>query len=241
MRTSPAPPPSPNRCPIQPRSPRRSQAPSGVSFSPGSDPARFGPQRGFVSLRTVVAPGACERKSAPASIDLTFALGQLGVDARYCCRKFFHALRALGSSHLSRRRRNGKASICVRVHLPWRGYPHRRRAGSICRRHRSTCDPYLLRPGTVWARGQYFTGRSVAEFAFTKWADAPDASRPPLAADVLEGLHLVAQLAPATQGFVFGFKLLWSGTVSDDSLKVLETQDIPLTWQINFGWKAVGN
>jgi hypothetical protein len=103
-----------------------------------------------------------------------------------------------------------------------------------------TVRPVPAPPGTVWPAAA-LTGRGLLEFPFANWAAAPDGSRPPLSNDVLAGLALVARLTPKAQGFVFDLGLLWNGKVSDDSLKVLETLDIQLTWQINFGWKAVGN
>jgi hypothetical protein len=80
-----------------------------------------------------------------------------------------------------------------------------------------------------------FTVRGLAEFAFSRLSGAP------LGSDLLAGMALVAQVAPSAQGFVFTLKVLWSGTVSDASLKVLETGDIPFAWQVFLGWKAVGN
>jgi hypothetical protein len=103
-----------------------------------------------------------------------------------------------------------------------------------------TMRPVPAPVGTVWPAAG-FTGRGLLEFPFANWRAAPDSSRPPLPDDVLAGLALVARLTPKEQALVVDLGLLWNGNVSGNSLNVLETLDIQLTWQINLGWKAIGN
>jgi hypothetical protein len=100
--------------------------------------------------------------------------------------------------------------------------------------------PVPAASGALWSASD-LTGRGVAQFAFGKWSGASDAALPPLAPDVIAGLVLLVQLVPAAAGFELSLKLLWNGTVSEESLKGLETQDIGFAWQILFGWKAVGS
>jgi hypothetical protein len=99
--------------------------------------------------------------------------------------------------------------------------------------------PVPATAGTSWS-GAELTVRGVDEFAFARWSGAPDGARPPFPQDVLAGLQLLVQLAPAAQGFQLSVKLLWSGTIQEQSLQGLETQDIGFTWQALFGWKALG-
>ena len=103
----------------------------------------------------------------------------------------------------------------------------------------SNMRPVPAAPGSLWQGSELASG-SVGQFSFGLWSGAPDGSRPPFPADVLAGLQAVAQLAPAPTGFQLILKLLWSGTIAEQSLQGLETQDIGFTWQVLFGWKAIG-
>jgi hypothetical protein len=99
--------------------------------------------------------------------------------------------------------------------------------------------PVPAQSGGTWSASD-LTGRGAAQFSFDKWAGAPDGARPPWPADVLAGLVLLVQLVPAAPTFQLSLKLLWNGTISEESLQGLETQDIGFAWQVLFGWKAVG-
>jgi hypothetical protein len=98
--------------------------------------------------------------------------------------------------------------------------------------------PEPAQTGGMWSTSD-LTGRGVAQFSFDKWRAAPETARPPWPADVLAGLVLLVQLAPAAK-FQLSVKLFWNGEISAESLQGLETQDIGLAWQVLFGWKAVG-
>lgn len=241
------PPPDAGAAPLTPAAPPV-EAESAAHAAPASTPGGVSFRQGLIQLasdsnagsylRTVVAP-ALRAKIATGAIDLTFALGQIDLVPDIVVASF--STHCVLSGDLTFPAADGAPKPQFAFECTSHGEATVT-AGGLVQFAASSMDmrPVPAAPGTVWPAAD-FTGRGLAEFPFAKWADAPDASRPPLAGDVLAGLHLVAQLAPATQGFVFGFKLLWSGTVSENSLKVLETQDIQLTWQINFGWKAVGN
>jgi hypothetical protein len=99
--------------------------------------------------------------------------------------------------------------------------------------------PVPAKTGALWSASD-MTGRGTAEFAFLKWSSAPDVARPPLPPDVLAGLGFLVQLIPAASKFQISVKLLWNGKISEQSLKTLETQNVGFTWQILFGWKALG-
>ena len=217
--------------------PTASAAPPAAGFRQGVIQLASDPNAASY-LRSVVAP-ALRAKIGSGPIDLSFSLSQMDIlpdiatasFAAHCVLSGELAFPAAASAPQPRYAfeciSNGEATA-----VP----------GGLVQFAASSMNmrPLPAAPGTVWPAAD-FTGRGLAEFPFAKWSTAPDASRPPLADDTLAGLRLVAQLAPATQGFVFGLKLLWNGQISEDSLKVLETQDIELTWQTLLGWKAVGN
>jgi hypothetical protein len=99
--------------------------------------------------------------------------------------------------------------------------------------------PEPAQTGGVWSTSD-LTGRGVAQFGFDKWGAVPELARPPWPADVFSGLVLLVQLAQAATTFQLSVKLLWNGTISEESLQGLETQDIGFVWQVLFGWQAVG-
>ncbi len=234
---TPSTPPEPSTAaPVTPAAP--DAGPGGVKFQQGvlqlaSDPAAAS------FLRMVAAP-ALRAKISSGPMDLSFTLSQAQVVPEIAVASFSTQCVLSGdltfpaADAQSPQPRfafecmsNGEATSVSTGLIQFA-------AGSIYMR------PMPATPGTVWPT-TVFAGGALGEFPFAKWSDAPDASRPPLPADVLAGLSLLAQLAPAAQGFVLVVKLSWSGTVSDASLKVLETQDIPFAWQVSLGWKAVGN
>jgi hypothetical protein len=101
-------------------------------------------------------------------------------------------------------------------------------------------SPVPAQAGLSWPATD-FTDRGLAQFAFGQWLDAPEAARPPLAAEILWALDLVVQLDSNPNGFELALKLLWNGKASEESTRSLETQEIGFTWKLIFGWKALGS
>jgi hypothetical protein len=189
-------------------------------------------------LRTVVAP-ALRAKMGTSAFDLTFALGQVSIAPDIAPANFTTHCVLSGSLAFTAAAGAQQPEFAFECVSHGEATPT---GGGLAQFAASSLSMHTVpaATGAIWPAAD-FTGRGLAEFAFAKWSTMPDSLRPGLADDLLTGLRLVAQLAPADQGFVFALKLLWSGRVSEDSLKVLETLDISFNWQVFFGWKAAGS
>jgi hypothetical protein len=188
-------------------------------------------------MRTVLAP-ALRKKLGAGSIDLSFSLGQADLTPdvavssinTHCVLSgglaFSAGTDAPQQNHRFQCIASGESTVATGGMLQF----------AALTLHTNRSSPA---PDTLWSGGD-FTARGVAQFAFATWRETPQATRPPLPDDVLAGTQLLAQLIPAAAGFEVRVSLLWSGTVSEESVQKLETQEIGFTWDMIFGWKAVG-
>ncbi len=186
----------------------------------------------------VVAP-ALRQKLGADSVDLSFTLAQTGVAPDIAVASFATQCVVAGTLKFS-----------ASGDIPERSFVFESASGGeatvtpkgILQFGASTMQlrPILPAPSALWSSSD-MTARGVAQFEFDRWADAPDAARLPLPADIASGLGLLVQILPAGKDFQIDLKLLWSGKVVEDSLKALEGEEIGFAWYLLLGWKALGS